>query len=368
MKVIQENQQNQPEFNFSQVLIAWQKQYGRHTLPWQQTRDGYRIWLSEIMLQQTQVATVIPYYVRFLSRFPNVYVLAASSLEAVLSEWSGLGYYSRARHLHQCAQLVAEKYEGQFPSDPKELEKLPGIGRSTAAAIAVFSCGRRAAILDGNVIRVFSRIFGIHEYAGKKAVKDQLWHLAEALLPEKDIEIYTQGLMDLGATVCRRSNPFCEQCPFSSYCFAFMNGKTADLPVRRASKKIPEKQVVMMILTKKDKVLLKKRPATGIWGGLFSLPELTNTISAMPVQIEKTVSFWGSFKKYEVLEPLVHTFTHFKLHITPVWVQLIKSNNAKTEGQYIWEKLTDIETLPLPSPVKKLLERAREMVFDKRGK
>ncbi|MGE5622963.1 MAG: A/G-specific adenine glycosylase, partial [Bacillota bacterium] len=205
---------------FSAQVIRWQKQHGRHALPWQNTRDAYRIWLSEIMLQQTQVAAVIPYYQRFLERFPDVFVLAAAPAEEVMAYWSGLGYYSRARNLHRCAQRVVSEYGGVFPSDPVLLADLPGIGRSTAAAIAAFAYGARAAILDGNVKRVFCRVFGVDGFPGTKPVEDKLWRRAIALLPQDDIEAYTQGLMDLGATVCTRSSPSCEACPLAQRCVA----------------------------------------------------------------------------------------------------------------------------------------------------
>ena len=202
--------------SFSASVIDWQKQYGRHALPWQNTRDAYRVWLSEIMLQQTQVAAVIPYYQRFLQRFPDVFSLASAPQEDVMAHWSGLGYYTRARNLHKCAQMVVAQYAGQFPQDPMQLAELPGIGRSTAAAIAAFSYGVRAAILDGNVKRVFARVFGVDAYPGEKKVEEALWLRAQALLPEQGIEAYTQGLMDLGASLCSRSKPSCERCPLNT--------------------------------------------------------------------------------------------------------------------------------------------------------
>src|SRR3954452_4860522 len=199
--------------DFSSRLVAWQRKHGRHALPWQNTRDAYRIWLSEIMLQQTQVAAVLGYYARFLERFPTVGVLAEAPLDDVMACWSGLGYYTRARNLHACARRVLAEYGAVFPSDPALLADLPGIGRSTAAAISAFSSGTRAAILDGNVKRVFARVFGVDQYPGLKPVEEALWRRADALLPETGIERYTQGLMDLGATLCTRSSPDCSRCP-----------------------------------------------------------------------------------------------------------------------------------------------------------
>ncbi|MCH2221614.1 MAG: A/G-specific adenine glycosylase, partial [Dechloromonas sp.] len=205
---------------FTEQLITWQKVAGRHDLPWQNTRDAYRIWLSEIMLQQTQVGTVIPYYLRFLDSFPTVEALAAAPIEAVIEHWAGLGYYARARNLHRCAQQVATHFGGKFPANANELAELPGIGRSTAAAVAAFAFGQRAAILDGNVKRVLCRQFGIDGFPGQAAIHRKLWDLAESLLPEGDIERYTQGLMDLGATLCTRSRPRCDDCPVAAGCVA----------------------------------------------------------------------------------------------------------------------------------------------------
>ncbi|HZX26470.1 MAG TPA: A/G-specific adenine glycosylase, partial [Telluria sp.] len=224
---------------FSAAVIAWQRAHGRHTLPWQNTRDAYRVWLSEIMLQQTQVAAVLGYYARFLERFPDVFELARAPSEDVMAHWSGLGYYTRARNLHACAKRVVEEYGGVFPADPALLAQLPGIGRSTAAAIAAFSYGARAAILDGNVKRVFARVFGIDAYPGEKKVEDALWARAEALLPADGIESYTQGLMDLGATLCTRGTPACERCPLAQRCVALATGRTAELPVRKPKKAVP---------------------------------------------------------------------------------------------------------------------------------
>ncbi|MCL1886754.1 MAG: A/G-specific adenine glycosylase [Betaproteobacteria bacterium] len=361
MKSAQEKQilkgRKQPvDFDFSGMLIAWQKQYGRHVLPWQQTRDAYRVWLSEIMLQQTQVTTVIPYYARFLMRFPDVAALASAELEDVMAQWSGLGYYSRARNLHRCAQMVVEEYNGHFPCDPVVLETLPGIGRSTAAAISVFSSGGRAAILDGNVIRVLSRVFGIVEYAGNKKVKDGLWQLAESLLPDRELEAYTQGLMDLGATVCVRNNPSCRFCPFASHCVAFRDDKVKDLPVRKPFKALPEKQVCMFILIHEGQVMLEKRPAPGIWGGLFSLPELAETEpDAVKMVLESRVQPFGEMVSYQMLGGFVHTFTHFRLQVTPVLVELASRAEKLPGVQYVWQEMKDVEEAALPSPVKKLL-------------
>ena len=252
---------------FSADLVAWQRQHGRHDLPWQNTRDAYRIWLSEIMLQQTQVSTVIPYYQRFLERFPDVASLAATDLDEVLRLWSGLGYYSRARNLHAAAKAVMSGHGGRFPDNREALESLPGIGRSTAAAIAAFAYGRREAILDGNVKRVLARCFAVPGYPGDKAVMDRLWTLAESLLPDEGIEAYTQGLMDIGATVCLRK-PECQRCPLRGHCMAYQQGNAADYPAPRPKKEVRVRAVGMLVLVNEGKVLLARRPPTGVWANL----------------------------------------------------------------------------------------------------
>jgi A/G-specific adenine glycosylase len=340
---------------FSAAVIGWQKQHGRHALPWQNTRDAYRIWLSEIMLQQTQVAAVLTYYARFLERFPTLAALAAAPSEDVMALWSGLGYYTRARNLHACAKRVAAEYGGVFPSDPKLLAELPGIGRSTAAAIAAFSSGARAAILDGNVKRVFARIFGIDQYPGIKPVEDALWRRAEALLPENGIESYTQGLMDLGATLCTRSSPDCPRCPLRERCIAFASGRTAELPVRKPKKTKPEKRAAMLVIVDRGQVLLEQRAGSGIWGGLLSLPEVDGHAGmdeAAPDALAAAGRF-GEVEEIEALLPLVHVFTHYKLHIYPHRVTL--AERGKAAPGFVWRDMANIAKAPLPAPVKKLL-------------
>jgi A/G-specific adenine glycosylase len=343
---------------FSAAVIGWQKAHGRHALPWQNTRDAYRIWLSEIMLQQTQVAAVLAYYARFLERFPTLAELAAAPPEDVMALWSGLGYYTRARNLHACAKRVVAEYGGAFPSDPALLAELPGIGRSTAAAIAAFSSGARAAILDGNVKRVFARVFGIDQFPGLKPVEDGLWRRADALLPAEGIEAYTQGLMDLGATLCTRSSPDCGRCPLQQRCVAHASGRTAELPVRKPKKTIPEKQATMMALVHGGQVLLEQRPESGIWGGLMSLPELAGHAArvAQPADADGVVraaQAYGEVEEAEALLPLVHVFTHYKLHIAPYRVAL--ASRAAVRAGQVWWDLAGIEQAPLPAPVKKLL-------------
>ena len=336
--------------SFSEAVIRWQKQHGRHALPWQNTRDAYRIWLSEIMLQQTQVTAVIPYYQRFLVRFPDVASLAAAPSEDVMAHWSGLGYYTRARNLHRCAQRVVAEFGGVFPSDPEVLASLPGIGRSTAAAIAAFAYGARAAILDGNVKRVFCRVFGIDGYPGEKRIEDRLWQRAVALLPEDGIEAYTQGLMDLGATACTRSSPVCQRCPLTQRCVALATSRVRELPVRKPKKVVPEKSTTMLVITEGSEVLLEQRPDSGIWGGLLSLPEVE-----LEADVEAAAARFGIFHGSERLQPFSHTFTHFKLHVAPFRMRLAQRTHVAGEDRYVWYPGADLADAPLPAPVKKLL-------------
>lgn len=362
---VSEKPGGRPDVSFASRLVAWQKRHGRHALPWQHTRDAYRIWLSEIMLQQTQVATVIPYYERFLTLFPDVFALANAPLDAVMQCWSGLGYYSRARNLHMCAKRVVEEYQGVFPSDPALLERLPGIGRSTAAAIAVFSSGVRAAILDGNVVRVFSRVFGIADPVTEAEGKRRFWQMAVDLLPESDIESYTQGLMDLGATVCTRVRPDCPDCPFSDTCVALSEGRVDELPVKKAKKTIPVRHVVMLLVYADDRILLEKRPASGIWGGLYSLPEIAMepdgdilADEGMASRVRQTVARWGEMESMAFLSPFVHVFTHFRLHITPCVVKLSGVETVARDDVEVWQDAASVHLAALPAAVRKLLDAA----------
>jgi len=346
--------------SFADALIDWQKQHGRHQLPWQGTRDAYRIWLSEIMLQQTQVATVIPYYARFLDSFPDVAALAAAPTETVMAHWSGLGYYTRARNLHRCAQQVVSNYAGRFPSDPETLASLPGIGKSTAAAIAAFAFGARAAILDGNVKRVFCRVFGVEGFPGQAAVEKNLWQRAEAMLPAREIEAYTQGLMDLGATLCTRTRPACDRCPMQSRCIAHASGRTAELPARKPKKAIPEKSTVMLVVMHEGEILMEQRPPEGIWGGLLSLPELNRLFSEnsdvdLDEQLALALSSFGDIDEIMMLSSFVHGFTHYRLSVMPVQVTLRQRHVMAAQSDYQWRALARISDAALPSPVRKLL-------------
>ncbi len=341
--------------SFSAAVIAWQKRHGRHALPWQNTRDAYRIWLSEIMLQQTQVSAVIPYYLRFLERFPDVSSLAAAPSEEVMAHWSGLGYYSRARNLHRCAQLVVAEYGGRFPDDPVLLAALPGIGRSTAAAIAAFAYGVRAAILDGNVKRVFCRVFGVEGFPGEKAVENLLWRRAVALLPEADVEAYTQGLMDMGATLCTRGKPACGNCPMAARCIALHTGRVQELPVRKPRKAVPERSTAMLVVTDGEHVLLEQRPDSGIWGGLLSLPEVAQADDAQQLATA-VVARYGIAGLCEPLQPFSHVFTQFKLHVAPYRIRVSGRHAAAAQGNRLWYPMAQLEAAPLPAPVRKLLQ------------
>ncbi|MCP5297892.1 MAG: A/G-specific adenine glycosylase [Zoogloeaceae bacterium] len=328
---------------FAYRVIAWQQQAGRHDLPWQQRGrkvDPYRVWLSEIMLQQTQVATVIPYYQRFLARFPDLARLAAAPSEEVMALWSGLGYYARARNLQRAAQLIVAQWGGRFPRNADDIQTLPGIGRSTAAAIAVFAFGARAAILDGNVKRVLARTFGIEGFPGDKAVENRLWALAETLLPERGIKAYTQGLMDLGATLCTRSRPRCGACPLAAQCVALRENRIAELPSPRARRAVPQRAVTLLVLRCRGRVLLERRPPKGIWGGLLSLPELA---------ADQPARRYAGATQLPVVR---HAFTHFRLDITPL---LCKVSRCNTPEGGIWLNLKALDEAPLPAPVRKIL-------------
>lgn len=330
---------------FTPALVRWQKKHGRHDLPWQQTTDPYRIWLSEIMLQQTQVQTVIPYYARFLARFPTVKALANADINDVLTLWAGLGYYARARNLHACAQAIATDYQGKFPNDPVLLEKLPGIGRSTAAAICAFAFGHRAAILDGNVKRVFCRVFGVEGVPTTSAVDKQLWQLADSLLPKKEIKAYTQGLMDLGATCCTRTKTQCDVCPMAHFCDALRTARVAELPHRKVKASLPVRTSKVWLIRDADHVWLERRQACGIWGGLLSLPE------AESVQLPASAIALPS-------KSVRHKFTHFELQ-AEVARYVIKSTTEPTALNRHREldayPLNAAEELALPTPWRKLL-------------
>jgi A/G-specific adenine glycosylase len=337
-------------------LIAWQRRHGRHALPWQQTRDPYRVWLSEIMLQQTQVATVLSYYDRFLTRFPDVAALAQASLDEVLALWAGLGYYTRARNLHRCARAVMAEHGGSFPPTAEGLLTLPGIGRSTAAAIAAFCYGERVAILDGNVKRVLTRALGFDADLALAANERELWLLAEQLLPTgPGIESYTQGLMDLGSTLCSRTAPACDSCPLLGQCVAQRTGRTASLPVKTRTLKRSQRASVLLWLQQGEQVWLVQRPDRGVWGGLWALPEF----ESLEV-LEDWLARWPG--ESEVLRTVHHVLTHFDWDLTPVRRRLdrplgpkreLRLQKAWPEGR--WIALGEVAQFGLPAPIARLL-------------
>ena len=338
--------------NFASRLIAWQKIHGRHDLPWQNTHDPYAIWVSEVMLQQTQVAAVIGYYQRFMQRFPDIASLASAEQEEVLQYWSGLGYYSRARNLHNAAQIIVDEHAGHFPQEFEAIQRLPGIGRSTAAAIASFAFDQVRAIMDGNVKRVFARHFLVEGWPGLPKVETQLWELAGQLLPEAEMVAYTQGLMDLGATLCTRARPKCSVCPLMQTCRADQMQRVSELPASKPRKAIPEKQTTMLILLRGNEVMLEKRPSTGIWGGLWSLPEIA--IDVTPEQAAEQ-RYGVRAECLPALQTLTHVFTHFRLHIQPQPMQVLNIKPQAREAGLIWLPLEDAIGAALPTPIRKLL-------------
>lgn len=342
---------------FARKIIAWQKREGRHHLPWQDTRDPYRIWLSEIMLQQTQVSAVMPYYERFISAFPDLPALAGAAIDDVMQLWAGLGYYARARNLHRAARMIVECHDGVFPIDFEAILALPGVGRSTAAAISAFAFGKRRPILDGNVKRVFSRHFGVDGDIKSKPVENTLWMMAEKKMPGSGIESYTQGLMDLGAAVCTRTQPTCLLCPVRRTCVAFNQGRIDELPAKRKTRETPHRQTRMLVILSHGNVLLERRPPTGIWGGLWCLPELPVEQDLFEV-LHARYALKG--RTVRELERVEHGFTHYSLSIFPVEIAITGKVVRAMDTGVMWIKLEDALGAALPAPVKRIL-RARLM-------
>ena len=338
--------------SFADRVLRWFDQHGRHNLPWQHDPTPYRVWVSEIMLQQTQVSTVIPYYLRFMERFPDVASLANANIDQLLHLWTGLGYYARARNLHKAAHAIMEKYEGTLPHSVQELMTLEGIGQSTAGAIAALSMGIRSAILDGNVKRVLTRFHAIAGYPEQTAVKQELWEIAESLLPAKRFDDYTQALMDLGATVCTRSAPLCQQCPLQENCQAYLADLIALFPGKKPKKVLPVKAVTMFILqNQQGEVLLEKRPPSGIWGSLYSLPESQAPDTETEVN-RITVPLEGRSQ----LEPVRHTFSHYHLDITPIKFAVTTDSGGVTDSdRWLWYPLDHSLEVGMAAPIKKLL-------------
>jgi A/G-specific adenine glycosylase len=332
-------------------VIRWQRAHGRHGLPWQGTRDPYRVWLSEVMLQQTQVSTVLGYYARFLERFPTVAELAAAPLDDVLALWSGLGYYSRARNLHRCAQAVVAEHGGAFPRSAAQLATLPGIGRSTAAAIAAFCFGERVAILDGNVKRVLGRALGFDGDLGVARETERLWSRAQELLPPSDIDVYTQGLMDLGATLCTQRKPACERCPLAAACLARASGKPEQFPVKTRRLKRSHRAHALLWLAHRGRVWLVQRPHTGVWAGLWTLPEFADALT-----LEAAVSGWRGQGAW--LPTIEHALTHFDWTLQPLrWTWPDRGTPPEEAALPAGRWFTPDEALALglPAPIRKLL-------------
>ena len=338
-------------------LLAWFDRAGRKHLPWQQDPTAYRVWVSEIMLQQTQVATVIDYYQRFMQRFPDVRALAAAPVDEVLHLWTGLGYYARARNLHRAAQLIVAEHGGDFPQTIAAAQALPGIGRSTAGAILALSRSQRHPILDGNVKRVLARYFGIEGFPGEREVEKTLWSLADQCTPAERVAHYTQAIMDLGATVCTRSRPRCADCPVTDGCVARRENLTAVLPQPKPPRDVPTRRTTMLVVRDADgRVLLERRPPTGVWARLWSLPEVDDAGDAAARLLER---HGVSAPASRALAPFVHTFSHYRLDVTPLLFDDARATRV-ADADARWHAASDYDALGLPAPVRKLLMQLEE--------
>ncbi|PRQ64315.1 A/G-specific adenine glycosylase [Vibrio sp. V01_P9A10T6] len=340
---------------FANAILKWYDAYGRKHLPWQQNKTAYSVWLSEIMLQQTQVATVIPYFERFMQRFPTVIDLANAEQDEVLHLWTGLGYYARARNLHKAAKIVASEYGGEFPLDIEQMNALPGIGRSTAAAVLSSVYKQPHAILDGNVKRTLARCFAVEGWPGQKKVETQLWQHAEQNTPAQDVDKYNQAMMDMGAMVCTRSKPKCTLCPVESFCIANKQNNPLDYPGKKPKTDKPTKQTWFVMLHHNHQVWLEQRPQSGIWGGLFCFPENSN--SAIEDQLDHRAIKESAIRSIRPLIAFRHTFSHYHLEITPILVELSQQPNIIMEASKgLWYNLAQPEQIGLAAPVKQLLE------------
>lgn len=337
------------------ALLPWHRAHGRHDLPWQRDRSPYRVWISEIMLQQTQVATVIPYFERFVQRFPDVLALADAPLDEVLHLWSGLGYYARARNLHRAAQRVRDEFAGRFPATFDGIESLPGVGRSTAGAILALSRGERFAILDGNAKRVLARHFGVTGSPGERVVERRLWALAEENTPRADVAVYTQAIMDLGATVCVRRRPLCPLCPLQGSCIANRTNRQHVIPAPRARARGARRvrEVVMLVAQREDgAVLLERRPPEGIWGGLWCLPEFSSETAARGYA---ATQLQGADIAAQALAPVPHVFTHFDLVITPLLARCRDGARIAEADRSLWYDIRSPARVGLPAPIQMIL-------------
>lgn len=339
---------------FHQQVLSWYDQQGRHMLPWKKSINAYRVWVSEIMLQQTQVSTVIPYFKRFIKAFPHVKALAQAPLDEVLHLWAGLGYYARGRNLHKTAQIIQEKYQGKFPDTVELLMELPGIGRSTAGAIVAQAFNLHAPICDGNVKRVLSRLHCISGWPGQKEVEAILWELANHYTPFQRVADYTQAMMDIGATLCTRSQPNCSQCPLTLHCKAYAENKQPIYPQKKPQKTLPSRKIMMLcLLNVNKKILLQQRPQKGIWGGLWSLPEFEDKKT-----LKTFIKQYGDLNNLSLkpLPEIQHTFTHFHLTITPWQAKIIPSRASIQIENLHWIDAKTLKKLGIPAPVKKLLQ------------
>lgn len=345
------------------ALLGWFDRHGRKHLPWQQDPTPYRVWVSEIMLQQTQVATVVGYYERFMQRFPEVHALAAASVDEVLHLWTGLGYYARARNLHRAAQKIVSEYGGVFPDTIDQVQALPGIGRSTAGAILALSRSQRHPILDGNVKRVLARYFGVEGFPGERAVEQTLWSLAERCTPHERVAHYTQAIMDLGATVCVRSRPFCHGCPLSESCVARIQGRQAQLPTARPKKERPRRSAhVVIAIDPEGAILLERRPSVGIWGGLWTFPQFEDVGKARS-WLEKLIGPAAAPDETALLPPYSHSFTHFDLTLHPLVVRTAQSIRFGDEAGYTWYDPKRPARIGLAKPAVDLIQALADASF-----
>lgn len=340
---------------FSAQVLDWYDKYGRKTLPWQIEKTPYKVWLSEVMLQQTQVATVIPYFERFMTRFPTITDLANAPLDEVLHLWTGLGYYARARNLHKAAQQVATTHQGKFPETFEDVAALPGVGRSTAGAVLSLALGKHFPILDGNVKRVLARCYAVDGWPGKKEVEKRLWEISEAVTPVKGVERFNQAMMDLGAIVCTRSKPKCELCPVNNLCVAYANHSWSQYPGKKPRQILPERTGYMLLMQHDDDAYLAQRPPSGLWGGLFCFPQFETEEGLRQWLAERGISA----DNLTQLNAFRHTFSHFHLDIVPMWLPVSSFASCMDEGTGLWYNLAQPPSVGLAAPVERLLQQLR---------
>lgn len=350
---------------FQKLILQWFDHHGRKHLPWQQNKTPYRVWISEIMLQQTQVNTVIPYYEQFMQRFPDITALAHAHEDEVLHAWAGLGYYSRARNLHRAAKIVVNEFNNKFPDNIEALQSLPGIGRSTAGALLSIAFNQPAAILDGNVKRVLARFHGITAPLNEKIIENKLWEIAEHYLPKQKIADYSQAMMDLGATLCNRGKPQCAQCPLSQHCLAHQQKITELIPQKKSVRKLPIRSATFLILEKNGCVLLHKRPSSGIWGGLWCFPEIEGKPEINSIRTYCKENFKIDICDQQPLKSFKHTFSHYQLNLHPILIT-VKHGSRKMHDKsmevtpQIWYNLHTPGSVGLPKPIQSIIDFLRE--------